>query len=152
MANRRAFFDYDILEKFEAGVVLTGAETKSAKEGSMSLAGSRALFMDAEGEGGEELFMVGVQINPYSHARNYDYDPLRSRKLLLTRAELVRLKTKLMTKGLTLVPLACYNKGGLIKIELGLVRGKKRFEKREELKKREVEREIEQRVKTSQRR
>jgi SsrA-binding protein len=152
VVNRQAYFDYEVLEKYEAGLVLTGAEVKSAKSGNMSLAGARAVFIMSDDGKNDELWMIGAQINPYLFSRSDNYDPLRSRKLLLTKAELVRIKTKLGTKGLTMVPLSCYNKSDLIKVELGLVRGKKRFEKREELRKRDTQREIEQKLKTLQRR
>lgn len=132
--NKRAVFDYEVLEKYEAGIVLTGGETKSAKNGAMSLVGSRCVFSDKG-----ELMVVGMHINLYEFASDANYDPIRSRKLLLTGKELVEIKAKSATKGLTVVPLACYTTHGLIKLEIGIVRGKKKYEKREVEKKRSIE-------------
>jgi len=147
--NRQARFDYEILEKVEAGVKLTGAEVKSAKAGKMSLSGSRCVYL-VDDDGVEDLWVVGMQINPYEYASTQEYEPARSRKLLLSKKELVAFKSKAAAKGLTLVPLSCYNKHGLIKIEIGLVRGKKRFEKRDAIKKREEERGLAARLKQIQ--
>lgn len=146
IVNRRAYFDYDILEEFEAGIVLSGAETKSLKKGAASLAGSRVLVKDGA------FWVVGMQINPYEFAASIDYDPLRSRKLLLNKQELLRLQAKLATKGLTIVPLECYNKGTWIKLKVALVRGKKQYEKREKEKKRDIEREIQTEIKKREQR
>ncbi len=133
--NRKAHFDYEVLFKWEAGVVLSGSETKSAKAGAMSLMGSRCVFNDKG-----ELWVMGMQINQYEFARSESYEATRSRKLLLTKKELMEIEAKSAQKGLTVVPLACYTKHGLVKIEVALVRGKKKYEKREEEKKRAVER------------
>lgn len=141
--NKKAFFDYEAKERWEAGVVLTGAEVKSVKQGSVSMAGSRCVFND-----NNELVMVGVQINPYKFADNKDYDPIRSRKLLLTNKELLLIKSKLAVKGLTVVPLSCYTKHGLVKVEIALVRGKKKYEKREVEKKRAINRGVQKLLKT----
>lgn len=140
--NRKAFFDYSLVEKWEAGVVLTGAEVKSVKEGSVSMTGSRCVFSEAG-----ELMMVGVQINPYKFASDPNYDPTRSRKLLLTNKELMEIKSKLATKGLTLVPVSCYTAHGLVKVEIALAKGKKKYEKRELEKKRVIERGVQKLLK-----
>lgn len=142
IVNKRAFSDYEILDKWEAGIVLSGAEAKSVKKGAVSLRGSRVVVM---GEGkNDELWVVGMQINPYEFASDEDYDPIRRRKLLLNKKEIVEIAGKVRQKGLTMVPLKCYNKAGLIKVELALVRGKKQYEKREDIRKRDAQREIEQ--------
>lgn len=135
--NRRAWFDYEILEKFAAGIVLSGHEAKSVKMGHADLAGAHAIAR------GGELFLVGMNI-PSFQPKNApkDYDPERSRKLLLKKDEIAYLFGKLRS-GLTLVPLRVYTtKRGLIKIELGLGRNRKKHDKREAIKKRETEREI----------
>lgn len=144
--NKHAYFDYEILEQYEAGLVLRGYEVKSLRKGAASLRGARAVFKHGS-EGGEELWLVGMQINPYEFARNEEYDPLRSRKMLLSVGEIERIKGKMSNSGLTLVPLECYNKGDWIKVKLGLARGKKQFEKREIKKKREVDQMIQRRLK-----
>lgn len=140
--NKKAHFDYEVLQQWEAGVVLSGAETKSTKGGAVSMVGSRCVFNDKD-----ELMLVGMQINQYQFANDENYDPTRSRKLLLNKKELVEIKAKSATKGLTIVPLACYTKHGLIKVEVALVRGKKKYEKREQEKKRVVERGIQKLLK-----
>lgn len=143
--NKRAYSDYEILDKWEAGIILTGAEVKSAKKGAISLAGSRAVIRTETGK--PEIWVIGMQINPYQFAPKDDYDPTRSRKLLLNAREIIEIRTKSERHGLTLIPLECYNKSGYIKVLLALARGKKKHEKREELKKREVKRELEKAVK-----
>ena len=143
--NRKARFDYELLDKWEAGVVLTGAEVKSVKQGAASLTGARCVFGESN-----ELMVVGMQINPYIYARREDYDPTRSRKLLLTKKELEIIRVKMTTKGLTVVPLVCYTKHGLVKIEVGLVRGKRKHEKRETEKKRTELRVVQKLLKNKQ--
>lgn len=139
--NKRALSDYEVLDTWEAGIVLTGAEVKSVKKGAVSLAGSRAVALEVRGK--EEIWVVGMQISPYEYAGDDDYDPVRRRKILLRKEEMREMVGKMRQKGLTAVPLRCYNKAGLIKVELALVRGKRKYEKREELKKRAERREIE---------
>lgn len=143
VVNKRAYFDYEILEDFEAGIMLSGAEVKSLKKGAASLAGSRITFRDGA------PYVIGMQINAYEFAHDENYDPLRSRKILLNKAELERIQAKLATKGLTMVPLECYNKGTWIKLKVALVRGKKQYEKREIEKKREIERDIQKQIKSN---
>lgn len=140
--NRKAHFDYEILEKIDAGIILTGAEVKSIKSGAASLTGSRCVFNDRG-----QLVVIGMQVNPYPFANDPNYDPLRSRQLLLKQKELLDLRTKLMAKGLTLIPLACYTTHGLVKIEIALARGKKQYEKREVEKKRSIERGVQKLLK-----
>lgn len=133
--NRRAKFDYHLLEKFEAGVVLSGAEVKSAKAGHISLEGAFVQLRDGE------AWLTNAHIHPYQFADNRDYEPRRSRKLLLNKNELLKMTQKTAAAGLTIVPVACYNKGSKIKVEIALAKGKKQFEKREAIKKRDIDRE-----------
>ena len=133
--NRRVPFDYEIQEKLEAGLVLTGAEVKSIREGKMSLEGSFVRLLD------REAWLYNAYIHPYSYSRDESYDSRKPRKLLLHRQELAKIDQRIREKGLTLVPTACYNKKGKIKLEIGLGRGKKQYEKREILKRRDIDRE-----------
>lgn len=136
--NKRALYDYEILEKFEAGIVLSGQEVKSAKGGNINLTGAYVIIR------GNEAFLVGALIAKYKFAGKLtDYDPQRTRKLLLTKKELSYLTGKSQVKGLTILPLSVYTTPrGRIKLEIGIGRGKRKHEKREVIKKREVEREI----------
>lgn len=136
--NRRARFDYEIDERYEAGIVLTGSEVKS-------LRGGRASLAEAYGriEGGE-VWLEGLHIPPYAQdSTRREYDPRRPRKLLLRRAEIERLRGKLNERGYTLVPLRVYFSHGLAKLEIGVGRGKRRYEKRQAIAEREHKREIE---------
>jgi SsrA-binding protein len=138
--NRRARHDYDIEESFEVGLVLTGAEVKSLRSGRASLA-------DAFGRvRGGEVWVEGMHIPPYGHAADPSYEPKRPRKLLLRREQIERLIGKTQERGLTLIPLRLYFTRGLAKIELGLGRGRRKYEKRqvklEQIHKREAEREL----------
>lgn len=135
--NKRAHFDYEILERFEAGIVLTGQEVKSIRTGHISLAGA---FVTLKGA---EAWLTNAHVSPYKMAGNIsDYDPTRPRKLLLRKTELASLIGKIKQKGLTLIPLRVYTKGNKIKLEFGIGRGKKKYEKRELIKKREVNKKI----------
>lgn len=135
--NKRALFDYVILEKFEAGLVLFGHEVKSIRDKRMSLLGAYVTIS----RGSASLINSHVPLYPKAGPKP-DYDPDRSRRLLLHKRELDRLAGKMEQKGLTLVPISVYTKGSQIKIEFGLGRGKKQFEKRETIKKRDIDREI----------
>ena len=140
--NRKAYFDYEILEKIEAGLVLSGAEVKSIKNGRMNLAGSYVNFHNGE------PYLIGASIASYQPKNQpADYDPSRSRKLLLNKKEIDYLIGKTKQKGLTLVPLKVYNKGRRIKIEVGLARGKKQYDKRAAISKRETAKKIERELK-----
>lgn len=140
--NDRARYDYELLEALEAGLALTGQETKSAKTGHMKLKGAHVAFHHGE------AFLIGAHIARYPKAGPLpDYDPERSRKLLLHRKELDRLRGKREEEGLTIVPIRAYMKGGRIKIEVAVARGRKQYEKREAIKKRDVEREARSRMK-----
>ena len=135
--NRKARFDYEILEKYETGIELLGTEVKSVRGGQMSLEGAFVIIR------GGEAFLINANIPPYQ-IKNApkDYDPLRNRKLLLTKKEIAELAGSEKNKSLTIVPISVYNKGRKIKVEIALVKGKKKFDKRETLKKRDTEREI----------
>ena len=140
--NRKAYFDYEILEKFEAGLVLSGPEVKSIRNGRMNLAGSYINIHDGE------LYLIGASIAPYQPKNQpVDYNPERSRKLLLKSQEIASLTGKIKQKGLTLVPLKVYNKGRRIKIEITVARGKKQYDKRSVISKREAARKIERELK-----
>jgi len=140
--NRKAKFQYEILEKFEAGLVLTGQEVKSTRLGRMTIMGSYVIFKD------NEAYLTGSNIPPYQIKNApIDYDPQRQRKLLLKREEISYLLGKVKERGLTIVPLSVYTKGRQIKLGIGVVRGKKERDKRETIKKREFERERERLLK-----
>lgn len=135
--NRKARFNYDILETIEAGIELKGFEVKAIKSGKVSLTGAFATIKD------EQLWLTNSDISPYQPKNTpADYDSKRPRRLLLRQAEIKTLIGKLKTERLTLIPLTMYTKRGFIKVELGLGRGKRKYEKRETIKKRDVEKEI----------
>jgi SsrA-binding protein len=140
--NRRARYDYFIEETFEAGLVLTGSEVKSLREKRANLKDSYARVVRGE------AFLVNTHISPYPAAHRFNHEPTRTRKLLLHRHQIRRLGGKLAERGLTLVPLRLYFKGGRAKVELGLARGKKLFDKRESLRRKAAEREIERSLKS----
>jgi SsrA-binding protein len=138
--NKRANFDYDIDRTWEAGLVLTGQEVKSCRSGLVSL---KEAYVAAKGG---ELYLIGVHIGKYPQAGGAPYEPTRSRKLLLKKAEInqiIGLKTQ---QGLTIVPIKLYTKGHRIKLELGLGRGRKKADKRELIKKRDIDREIKREI------
>jgi SsrA-binding protein len=136
IVNRKARFNYELSDRVEAGVVLTGAEVKSVKQGKMSLNESFAR-VDENGE----VWLVNAHIHPYQFARSEDYDPTRSRKLLLKKSQILGLTKKIENKNLTLVPTAAYTKKNKIKVELAVGRGKKQWDKRRTIKEREQKRE-----------
>ncbi len=140
--NRKAYHDYFIEDSIEAGVVLVGTEVKSLREGRVNLKDSYVLIKD------DEAFLFNCHISPYSHGNILNHDPLRTRKLLLHKSQLIRLKIKLVQKGYSLIPLKVYFKGPFAKIEIGLAKGKRLYEKREKIKEKDVKREIERAVKT----
>jgi SsrA-binding protein len=140
--NRKAGFDYHLLETFEAGLALRGSEVKAIREGRANLRESYCRL-----ERGE-AFLLGAHISQYSHGGSTAHDPDRPRKLLLRRAELNKLLGKTAEKGLTIVPLRLYLKGGRVKLAIALARGKKQYDKRETIRRREAERETRAAVKT----
>jgi SsrA-binding protein len=140
--NRKAFHDYSIEETVEAGIVLTGTEVKSLRDGKANLKDSYVLVKDSE------AFLLNCHISPYTHGNIMNHDPVRTRKLLLHKKEIARLLGKTIQKGYSLIPLKIYFKGSHAKVEIGLARGKKMYEKRESIKKREADREIERAMKS----
>lgn len=137
VVNKKAHFDYTIIDRYEAGVSLVGSEVKSLREGRATLDGSFVKLI------GNQAHLIGGHIYPYPFARLEDYDPKRTRKLLLHKKELLKLKHKIEADGLTLIPVCWYTKGPRIKLEIALAKGKKQFEKREVMKKRDDKRNIE---------
>lgn len=136
-SNKRAYFDYEILETFEAGLVLTGSEVKSIRSGKVSLGGSYAFIKD------DGAYLINADIQPYQPNNTpKGYDSKRSRKILLRASEIKELVGKTHKTGLTIVPLKLYNKNRVIKLLIGLARHKKKHDKRETIKKRDIEREI----------
>jgi SsrA-binding protein len=133
--NRKAFHDFHLLETFEAGMVLLGTEVKAIREGRMNLRDSFARVEDGE------VYLYNVHISPYSHRGYADHEPLRRRKLLLHRSEILKLVGKTVEKGMTLVPVRMYFKKGRVKVAVSLAKGKKEYDKREAIKKRETDRE-----------
>ena len=134
--NRKARFNYHILETFEAGLVLTGAEIKSLRKGDISISESYV------GPSGGELFLIGAHIKPYSFASAQDYDPLRKRKLLMKRNEIDKLRARVEEAGLTIVPLQVHLKRGFAKLQIALAKGKQQGDKRDTIKERDSKREI----------
>lgn len=140
-SNKKALFDYAILSELEGGLVLTGPEVKSVKAGQVSLRGS-FVTIDARGR----AWLTGAHVAPYAPAKTVqkDYDPYRSRQVLLKKEEIAELRGFQRTRGLTMVPLSVYTKGRLVKVRIGLARGKKKADKREAIKARDIAREIRQ--------
>ncbi len=139
--NKKAYYDYEVLETFEAGIVLTGTEVKSIREGRINLKDSYAKIKKGE------VFLIECHISPYPHGGRFNHEPTRERKLLLKKREIKRLLGKVKEKGLTLVPLKVYLKNGLVKVELGLCKGKSAHDKRATLKERAIKREINEAMK-----
>lgn len=135
--NQKAIFDYDLLEKYEAGLVLSGQEVKSVKDGHLSLKGAFVTFHN------NEAFLTGAHISKYKHAGPLlAYDPDQSRKLLLKKRQIEYLRGKSQEQGLTIVPIRVYTKNRLIKVEITVARGRHKYDKREVLKKRDTDREM----------
>jgi len=139
--NRKALFDYAIEDRFEAGIALTGTEIKSLRAGHVNLRDGYAHIDKGQ------AYLRNVHIAPWTHAAHDNHEPLRPRKLLLHRGEILQLASAVAQKGYTLVPLRMYTKGGRAKVEIGLARGKKRYEKRQVIKEREAAREMQAAVK-----
>ena len=137
VVNKRAKHDYQLLDKFEAGIVLTGAEVKSVLEGKIHLEEAYARIIQGE------LFLVNAHIHPYRFADTKNIDPRQTRKLLVHKKEIVSLVSKIKKKKLTLIPVSCYTRGRKIKLKLALAKAKKKYEKKEAKKRRDLEREVE---------
>jgi SsrA-binding protein len=137
MENKKAFFDYEIIEKTEAGMALTGSEVKSLRQGGADLSGTYARIDN------NECWLVGCNIAPYKQAGVRNHEPLRKRKLLLHKRQIKKIDGKLAQRGFTLVPLRIYfNEKGLAKVELAIVRGKRQYDKRDKIKKRQQKSDI----------
>ena len=134
--NRKARFEYQLLETFEAGLVLKGTEIKSVRRGQISL---QEAYVRTDGK---QAWLVGAHIAPYEHASAFQHDPDREKKLLLNKREIRELYDALRIKGLTIIPVRVYLKGGRAKVEIAIAKGKKKYDKREAIKKRDFEREV----------
>ncbi len=139
--NRKAFHDYFIDEKFEAGIVLSGTEVKSLRAGKVNLKDSYCTVKDGE------IFLVGVNISPYDHGNRFNLDPMRTRKLLMHKNEIIKLYSTIKQDGLTLVPTKCYFKDSKVKFEIGLARGKKNYDKRDSIAEKQTKRDIDRALK-----
>jgi len=135
--NKKAYFDYDIKDTIEAGINLTGPEVKSVRGNQVDLAGSHVRIV------GNEVYLINARIYQYKFAKVENYDEKRTRKLLLHRREIISLKSKIEGSEMTLVPVSLYTKRGVIKVEVGIAKGKKKYEKKEAIKKRDITRDIE---------
>ena len=136
-SNKKAFHDYHILDKFEAGVVLTGTEVKSLRDGKANLKDSYVLVRNGE------AFLFNTHISPYTHGNRENHDPVRNRKLLLHKREIEKLAAEVVQKGLTVVPLQMYFKSGRVKVEIGVAKGKQLHDKRSSEKEKEGKRDVE---------
>ena len=134
--NRKANYDYEIIDTYEAGVVLTGTEIKSIRLGRITLKDSYAIIKN------NEIFLLNVHISSYEQGNRFNHDELRTRKLLLHKKEIIKLKEKIDKEGFTIIPLKLYFVKGKVKILLGLAKGKKNYDKREAIKKKDIERQI----------
>ncbi|MCP4726653.1 MAG: SsrA-binding protein SmpB [bacterium] len=142
--NRKAWHDYHIINKYEAGIVLLGTEVKSVRQGTVNLKDSYATFKNGE------IFLIGVHIGPYKQAGVCNHNPERVRKLLLNRREINKLIGTLKEKGVSLVPLLVYIKNAKIKVEIAIVKGKRQYDKREAIQKRDMDREARREMKNRQ--
>src|ERR1041385_3276843 len=141
-SNKKAFHDYFVLQKLEAGIELTGTEVKSLRDGKANLKDSYVVV------NGDQAFLLAAHISPYSHGNIQNHEPERKRKLLLHKREIEKLEVQIVEKGLTIVPLRLYFKGSRVKVEIAVVRGKKQYDKRETEKRREADREAAAAMKT----
>lgn len=139
--NKKAYHDYFILEKYEAGIVLHGTEVKSLRMGKCSI---KEAFVRVDGS---EMYIYGMHISPYEKGNIFNKDPLRKRKLLLHKREILKISGKMKEQGITVVPLQVYFRGSLVKVEIGLVRGKKIYDKRNDIAKKDQKREIQREFK-----
>ena len=139
--NKKAYHDYFVLEKLEAGIELFGTEVKSIRQGKINLKDSWCFVKDGE------IFVNGMHISPYEHGNIFNTDPLRKKKLLMHRREIMKLQGLVQQKGYTVVPLSLYFSGSHVKVELGLCRGKKLYDKRESDAKRQADRDIDRHMK-----
>ncbi len=141
--NRRARHEFEVLDVFEAGIVLAGTEVKSIRQGRANLADSFARVEEGE------LWLYNCHISPYDHGNRFNHEPLRKRKLLMHSKDIYKLKSQMQEKGLTIVPLKLYFKGNWAKVDIALARGKQLYDKREDIAKRDSKRQIERIIKQS---
>jgi SsrA-binding protein len=141
--NRKARHDYEIIDSLEVGIVLVGTEVKAIREGKVNLKDSYARIRDGE------LWLIGTHISPYSKSDSESHDPLQERKLLVNRKDLKKLNRQIEEKGVTLIPLKMYFKRHLIKLELGLARGKRKYDKRAAIAERDMKRDMERQNKST---
>ena len=141
--NKKAYFDYEILEEIEAGIVLTGTEIKSIRSGNANLKDSYAVIKN------NEAFLLNMHISVYDKGNIFNHDETRTRKLLLNKKEILKLRDKITLNGNTLVPLKLYFKNNRVKILLGLAKGKKLYDKRETIKERDIAREVKKQLKNN---
>ena len=139
--NRKANFDYEILETYETGIVLKGTEIKSIRNGSANLKDSYAIIKN------NELFLLNMHISEYDHGNIFNHNETRTRKLLMHKKEILKINSKIQLEGLTLVPLKLYFKRNKVKILLGLAKGKKNYDKREAIKEKDIKRELQKQLK-----
>ena len=139
--NRKAYHEYFVDEKYEAGIALFGTEVKSLRAGAVNLKDSYCSFKNGE------LFVVGMHVSPYEHGNIFNRDPLRKRRLLMHKREILKLHGHVAQKGMSLIPLSLYFSGSNVKVEVGLCRGKKLYDKRDSIAKRDADREIDRKMK-----
>ena len=139
--NKKAYFDFHIFDKYEAGIVLTGTEIKSIRKNTVNLKDSFVRIDDGE------VFLYNCHISPFEHGNRYNHDPLRTRKLLLTKKEILKIDSKVKKDGFTIVPLEIYIFKGFAKVEIALAKGKKLHDKREDIAKKDQKREIDRLMK-----
>lgn len=140
-SNRKAFHDYFVLDRYEAGIELFGTEVKSVRAGTVNMKDSFCTIKDGE------LFARGLHISPYEHGNIFNKDPMRPKRLLMHKREIAKLHAKIMQDGLTLIPLGMYFKGSLVKVELGLCKGKKNYDKRDADAEKQAKRDIDRAMK-----
>lgn len=143
--NRKARHDYSVFETFEAGIVLKGTEIKSIRQRRVNLKDGFARVRDGE------AYLINVHISPYDQGNIFNHDPLRTRKLLLHKKQIIKIGTEMKNPGVTLIPLKIYIKDGFAKVLLGLAKGKKQYDKREDLKRKDMNREINRALRDKQR-
>lgn len=142
LKNKRAFYDFEILQRYEAGIVLKGTEVKSIRQGKCNIQDAYCSFLNPKVN---ELFLVNFHISPYEQASQFNHEPRRPRKLLLHVRELMKLRSAIEQKGLTIIPLSVFFSGPFVKMEIAIVRPKKKYDKREEIKKKDYAKEMSKR-------
>ncbi|MGQ9819081.1 MAG: SsrA-binding protein SmpB [Candidatus Kapaibacteriales bacterium] len=142
--NKRAYHDFELLDKYEAGIVLKGTEVKSIRQGKCNIQDSYCSFLNSRKN---ELFLLNFHVSPYEQASSFNHEPRRPRKLLLHERELKKLRGAVEQRGFTIIPLSVFFSGPFVKVEIALVKPKKKYDKREEIRKKDHQKEISKRVK-----